>query len=367
MAMQLITIDDYEKEAKKILPKPTFDYFYGGSGKSLSLKWNQSIFDQIITIPKFLKSSSPPDLSVIFDGQSIAMPLLLSPTAFHGLANEEAEIATIAGANDAGIPMIASTMSNASLEEIQSASTLPTWFQLYVYKDRHITKDLIQRAETAGYTAIVVTVDVPIMVKREHDIRNGFTLPDNLVAKNFISHQVSQFKSTPNDSAVINYTNALFESALDWDLINWITSITNLPIYLKGILHHEEVETAISHGIKGIILSNHGGRQIDTLPSPISVLPKVSKIAAGKINIIVDGGIRRGMDVLKALVLGADMVAIGRPALWGLAVNGKEGVKNIIQILYEELYQAMLLTKMSTIEETKENKLEVLFSNNMIN
>ncbi|MFN7097729.1 MAG: alpha-hydroxy acid oxidase, partial [Gammaproteobacteria bacterium] len=257
--------------------------------------------------------------------------------------------------NQAHTCMIASMMANRTLEEIAAAAQHPLWFQLFVLNSREATLALIRRAEHAKCKALVITVDGQYLGKREADLRNNFELPSHLQPANLLDQ-------TKQDKIIISARRQdLFLKSLSWDDIAWIRKQTNLPILLKGILHQDDARMAIEHDCNGIIISNHGGRQLDTAVPPICVLPDIVDIIANKIPILLDGGIRRGTDILKAIALGADAVLIGRPILWGLAVNGAEGASHVLKILRDELSNAMALCGFTSIMELKAHGRSIIY------
>jgi isopentenyl diphosphate isomerase/L-lactate dehydrogenase-like FMN-dependent dehydrogenase len=232
--------------------------------------------------------------------------------------------------------MAVSTLATTNLEEVAAAATGPLWFQLYVYKDRVVSESLVRRAEAAGYRALVLTVDTPLLGRREADERNGFGLPDHLRMANFSGRSEAR-PMEPGISALALHTLAEFDPSLTWEALDWMRSITRLPVVVKGILTQEDAALALAHGAAAIIVSNHGGRQLDTAVATIEALLEVVEAVAGRCEVYLDGGVRRGTDVLKALALGARAVFVGRPILWGLAVNGEEGVRHVLELLRREL------------------------------
>jgi 4-hydroxymandelate oxidase len=244
--------------------------------------------------------------------------------------------------------MVASTLSTCTLEEIAAAATGPLWFQLYVYKDREVTKDLIARAEHAGYRALVLTVDTPLLGRRERDVRNAFALPPHLSLANFASLKTDATRWGAQ-SSFSAYVHDLFDASLTWEAVAWLRSLTNLPVLLKGILTAEDARLGVDHGADGVIVSNHGGRQLDDAVPSILALPAVAEAVDGRAAVLMDGGIRRGTDVLKALALGARAVLIGRAYLWGLAAGGEQGVADVLSLLRDELRLAMALAGRPTI------------------
>jgi 4-hydroxymandelate oxidase len=281
--------------------------------------------------------------------QRLSMPVLLAPTAFNRLAHPDGELAAARAAAHAQTAMVVSTMASTSLEEVAAAVRSPLWFQLYVYRDRDLTRDLVQRASGAGYRALVLTVDAPLLGRRERDARNRFVLPAGISARNLEIAPSEEARWRP-DSSFFDYFHAHMDPSLSWDTVAWLRSITPLPIVLKGVLAAEDARQAVACGAAGVIVSNHGGRQLDGAIATLDALPDVADAVAGEIPVLLDGGIRRGTDVLKALALGARAVLIGRPYLWGLAAAGEEGVFRVLEILRDELRLAMALVGAASID-----------------
>ncbi|MDP3706393.1 MAG: alpha-hydroxy acid oxidase [Legionellaceae bacterium] len=353
--MNPINSNDFETAAQQKLNKPIYDYIASGACDEYTLKRNTVSFEHIQIIPRLFGSTSSVETEIQLFEHSISQPILVSPMAFHGLVNPLGEMATVAAINEIGIGMAVSTLSSFSLEDVAAAATCPLWFQLYIYKDRTITQELIRRAELAGYSALVVTADTPIMGKRECDIRNQFKLPDGVSAKNLVNQQLDLISSEKQGSNIKNYTDDLFDRSLTWKSIEWIQSQTKLPVILKGVMHEDDAMIALDLNIAAIIVSNHGGRQLDGMPATIEVLPDIAKRVNKKIPILVDGGFRRGTDIFKAIALGADCIMIGRPVLWALACNGVDGVKSLFDIYRTELMETMTLCGCSKIEDVKIN------------
>lgn len=343
MGVEPINIAEYEELAAERLAPVAWDYYRSGSDDERTLHANRDAFERIKLRPRVLVDVSRIALETTVLGIELPTPLLIAPTAYHGLAHPEGECETARGASAAGSLMVASTMSNRSLEEVADAATCPLWFQLYVYRDRQVTEDLVRRAEAAGYRALVLTVDTARLGRRERDIRNGFGLPPHLHMGNFEGAAREQPGQEPGLSGLAVYANALLDSSLTWEALDWLRSITTLPIVVKGILTAEDARLAVEHGARGIIVSNHGGRQLDSGMATIEALPEVVAAAYGGAEVYLDGGIRRGTDALKALSLGARAVLLGRPILWGLAVSGQQGVARVLGLLNAELELAMAL------------------------
>ena len=341
----LLTITDYEALARERLERGAFDYFAGGAGDERTLAMNTRAFDRFALRPRVLVDVSRVDTSTTVLGQSLPMPILMAPTALQRLAHPEGERATARAAAAAGTVFVVSTVASTSIEETAAATTGPLWFQLYVYKDPAITRDMVVRAEAAGCRALVLTVDTPLLGQRERDARHGFALPPGIEPANFAAmhHLVAARAASQGESPFAAQVQQLFDPSLDWKRLEWLKSITRLPILLKGILTPEDARLAVQAGVAGIIVSNHGGRQLDGAEATILALPRVVDAVAGAIPVMMDGGIRRGVHVLTALALGAQAVFIGRPYLWGLATGGESGVKAVLDLLRAELELAMAL------------------------
>lgn len=329
-------ISDYEEDAKLKMDRAAYDYVAGGSGSEQTVRDNEAIFSSVKIIPRMLTGVDVPNTEIEMFGSKLNAPIFIAPMAFHKLAHAEGELATARAAKAQGVISVTSTMSTVGLEEIVPENPEFSWFQLYIFKNRNITQSLVYRAETAGYKALVVTVDVPQMGIRERDIRNQFKLPPHLHPANFID-----FTNKSTTETVINFTAATFDPNLTWDDIAWLQTITTLPIIIKGILSPDDIKIALEYNVAGIILSNHGGRQTDSAVTALEMLPEAVNIIQGRIPVMIDGGIRRGTDIFKALSLGATAVLIGRPIIWGLASGGQSGVQNVISLLHKELALTM--------------------------
>jgi 4-hydroxymandelate oxidase len=278
------------------------------------------------------------------------MPIVVAPTAFHKLACESGEIATARAAKAAGTLFILSSLSNTPMEQVFGEAGSPRWFQLYVYKDREVTRELVARAEAAGAEAIVLTVDAPGLGTRERDMRNRFTLPEGLAIANLAPLGKGKLPEV-SGSGLAAYVRDNFKSDLSFADLDWLCGCTKLPVVVKGVCRADDARRATEHGAKAVVVSNHGGRQLDTAPATCAVLPHVFAAAGAVCEIYVDGGIRRGSDVLKAIALGARAVLVGRPILWGLAVSGAEGATRVLEILRRELDEGMLLCGCTTLSD----------------
>lgn len=340
--MTAVSISDYEIIAKEKLSQSAYDYYSSGANDEITLRENCEAYKRIFLKYRVLKDVSKRDLTTEVLGNKISMPLMIAPTAFHKMANESGEVAVAKAATKAGTIMILSTLSNSSAEEVTMASDGNIWFQLYVFKDREITVNLIKRVENAGCKALVLTVDAPFLGLRERDVKNKFNLPDGFTVKNLEPYYKEKL-SLNHDSGIAGYFSENLDPSLNWKDIEWLKSKTSLPVLIKGIGCKEDALLAVQYGADGIVVSNHGGRQLDTCRAAIDVLPEVADAVRGKIEILLDGGIRRGTDILKAIALGAKTVLIGRPVLWGLAAEGENGVSSVLDILRNELDLAMAL------------------------
>lgn len=346
-----VNLFDFEERARSLISKMAYDYYASGANDEITLKENRAAYERITIYPRMLRDVCNRQLATTALGQSISMPLMIAPMAFQRMAHPDGELATIKAANDAGTIMTLSTLATSSIEEVAGASNGNLWFQLYVYKDKEVTASLVQRAEAAGCKALVLTVDSPILGSRERDVRNGFHLPDGLIAKNLAPVGIDVLPGKIGESGLAAYIASLYDQTLTWKDVEWLRSITNLPVLVKGILRVDDSLLAIKYGASGIIVSNHGGRQLDTAPATISVLAKVVEAVEGRAEVFVDGGIRRGTDILKALALGARAVFVGRPVLWGLADSGADGVNRVLSLLRTEFDLAMALSGCKTLDD----------------
>lgn len=337
----LINLDDYERAARSQLPGEIFDYYAGGSSDERTLWQNGSVFEQISLRPRVLRDTRSLSLQTTALGHPIQMPIGIAPTAYMGLAHPEGEQAVAKAAEAAGALAIMSINASHTLETIRKAASGPLWQQFYLYPDRGVLRELLARIAAAGYNALVVSVDRPRLGKRERDLRNHFQISPSQAA-NFVDSGI-----TPRADAC----------SATWEDIEWLRKETALPLVLKGILTAEDARLAVEHGAAAIIVSNHGGRQLDSAISTLEALPEIVEAVAGRCEIHIDGGFRRGTDVLKALALGAHTVLIGRPVLWGLAVNGAQGVQGVLKILREELELAMVLTGCASLADLSRSLL----------
>jgi len=338
----LLNIDDYHRAARARLPKDVLDYYEGGALDEITLRENTAGWERLKLYYHVLAGVGTRDLSTTILGQSISLPIGIAPMAFQKLACAAGEIATANAAKSVGTLFILSSFSNTAMESVLPQAASPRWFQLYVYKDRAITEELVHRAEAAGAEAIVVTVDAPGLGTRERDMRNSFRLPDDLALENLVPLGKGNFPKVTG-SALAAYVRENFKSDLKFEDLDWLCGCTRLPIIVKGVCRGDDARRAAEHGAKAVVVSNHGGRQLDTAPATCEALSAVAAAVGDLCEIYVDGGIRRGSDVLKAIALGARAVLLGRPILWGLCVGGAQGATDVLEILRRELDEAMLL------------------------
>ena len=324
-----VVLDDYEAVARAALAPEVYDYFAGGAGDEWTLAENRHAFDRWIVRPRVLRGAGEPDTSTTVLGSALAFPVMVAPWAYQRMAHPDGEPATARAAAAAGTIMVVSSTAIDTLEGIAAVTPAPKWWQLYVFSDRDASRDMLTRVASAGYSAICWTVDFPVNGLRHRDTRSGFVMPMGLPSSDFV-----------------------YDPRLGWGDLAWIRDqVPGLPIVVKGILTAEDAELAVQAGADGLVVSNHGGRQLDRSPSGLGALPEVVAQVSGRIPVLMDGGVRRGVDVLMALALGASAVLVGRPAVWGLAAAGQEGVEGVLRILRAELENAMALSGCRTVAE----------------
>jgi 4-hydroxymandelate oxidase len=345
----VVAVADYEPLARERMSPAAWAYFSGGVGDELTLQANSAAYARRLLHPRVLADLRGGHTRVTLLGRTFEHPILLAPVAYQKMAHPEGERATMLGASAMKAGMIVSTQSTVLLEDLAREAQAPLWFQLYVQRDRALTQSLVARAEAAGFEAIVVTVDAPVLGPRNREQRSGFRLMPGVEAVNLRGQPAAATRHLAAGASV--FTSGLLEVAPTWTDIAWLRSITRLPVLLKGIMSAEDAARAVQEGVAGIVVSNHGGRTLDTLPATLDVLPRIAAQVAGRVPILFDGGIRRGTDILKALALGASAVLVGRPYLYGLAAAGAPGVAHVINILRTELEFAMVLTGRATVAE----------------
>jgi 4-hydroxymandelate oxidase len=343
---ELVAVCDYERAALRRLSAAARMYICSAAGDEISLRWNREAFDRVALLPRVLTGTRTVDIRVKLFGQELSNPILLAPAAMHRLAHRRGELATAAGASTAGSAIVLSTLTTFPVEDVVQGATTPVYLQLYVEPDRGVTKALMQRAEAAGVKAFFVTVDTPVGGARNVEERAHFRRPPGWV----LPHCPPQSKLGSEMIDVSEHLTRMAQYALDWKDIAWIRAHTRLPVILKGVLHPDDAAIAGREKIDGIVVSNHGARNLDTVVPTLDALPRVADAVAGRMPILLDGGIRRGTDILKAVALGATAVMICRPYFFGLAVNGADGVASVINILKRELEMAMCLVGCDSIK-----------------
>jgi (S)-2-hydroxy-acid oxidase len=358
-------LEELEEDARPLLSKSAYGYYAGGAESETTFRDNREAFSRYRLLPRYLVDVRNVSTATEILGTKLSMPIIIAPMAMQRLCHPDGELAMAAGASATGTAMALSTMATTSLEEVAATGSNPLWFQLYVLTRRDVTAAIVRDAEKSGYQALIITVDAPRLGKREEDDRNKFALPSHLSLKmmeriteaagHTEDEQDSSTTSTTSGSKFGRHFTSLIDDSLTWDFIPWIKTITKLPVLVKGILAPDDARKAISLGVDGIIVSNHGGRQLDHAPSAIDMLPMVVAAVAGRVPVLVDGGVRRGTDVIKCLAMGAAGVLVGRPMLWALTLGGKHGVEAALGMLQGELELGMALLGCTSVAEvTKE-------------
>lgn len=357
--------------AQRTLPRPVFDFADGAAENEYTLRRNEAAFAQFELLPQPLHGAAERDLSVELFGRRLALPVMIGPTGLSGLFWPGGEIAAARAAQAAGTAFCLSHGSTCTMEELAASSAGPRWMQVFVYRDRDLTREFVERAAASGFDALVLTTDNQLVGNRERDIRNGFTIPPRFTMLDIaamagklpwlmrMGPRLPQINfanyTSPSAAADIGAMAAKIASLLDpsmsWRDVEWLRSMWKGPLLLKGILHPKEAAEAVERGVDGVIVSNHGGRQLDGAPASLDALPGVVAAAGGRIPVLIDGGIRRGADVLKALARGASLCLIARPQLFGLAVAGEAGVARVLDILRREIDRAMGLLGVRTVAE----------------
>lgn len=336
-----VNLGDWERAAEARLGHEAREYLAGGSADEITVRWNREAFDALALLPRVLRGVGELDTRCELLGETLDHPVLLAPTGYNLLFHPEGERATARGAAAAGAVLVLSTVATRTLEETAAAAPARLWFQLYFQRDRDFTCRLLARAEAAGCRALVLTVDTPVLGARDRERRAGFRLPRGVRAENLAdaTKDLAHGHSWSDDGIY----SPLSDPTLTWETVAWLRGQTNLPLVLKGILAPGDARRAVEAGAAGIIVSNHGGRNLDTALAAIAALPAVAEAVGGRVPVLLDGGVRRGTDIVKSLALGARAVMIGRPYLWGLAVDGAAGVERVVRMLVTELRTAMAL------------------------
>jgi 4-hydroxymandelate oxidase len=351
--LDILNLESLEPRARERLDPMLFDYIAGGADDEWTLAENRAAWSRLQLLPRMLRGVANRSLDTTVLGTRVSFPVLVPPMGFHGLCHLDAEAATARATTAAETIFCASTVSNCSLEAIAEASGHGTrWFQLYVYRDRSITRALVERAAAAGYSALCLTVDTPLAGQRERDRRNSLRMPAHLELGNFPqSHTSQHHHGSGEGSSLAQYIAAQWDPSLTWSDVEWLRSIAPMPLIVKGVLAPQDAALAVEHGASAVMVSNHGGRQLDSVPAPITMLRAVVDAVDGRAEVLLDGGVRRGTDVLKALALGARAVAVGRPVLWGLTLGGEAGVRAVLEHIRGEVDLAMALSGCATIAD----------------
>jgi L-lactate dehydrogenase (cytochrome) len=364
----LVSIDDLRRRARRRLPRAVFDFIDGGAEDEATLRRNHAAFGQLTFRPRVLVDTRQRDQSTTILGQRVASPLVLAPTGLCGMAAPRGEVLAARASLRSGTIFTLSSMSAVTIEDVMREVPGPHWFQLYVWRDRELTRSLVERAAAVGYRAMVLTVDVPVLGQRERDLRNGATIPPRVTWRNAFDTlqrvgwlssmlrnpridfvNVARPSQAHGPLALGPFVNSQFDPSVSWDDLAWFRSIWSGPLAIKGIMSAEDARRAVDHGIDAVIVSNHGGRQLDGLPAAIEVLPEVVDAVGHRAEVLLDGGVRRGTDVLKALALGARACMIGRPYLYGLGAGGQAGVERALGILRAEIDRAQALLGYPTL------------------
>lgn len=375
---QAVTIDDIRELARNRLPKMVFDFVDGGAEDERTLQDNRSAFSHMKFMPRVLVDVAKRNQSVKVCDTDLSLPVGFAPTGLPGIVHPQAELAAVAVANRVGTVFTLSSASTHSIEKVAEVSNGPLWFQLYPWRDRKVTGQLIERAKSAGYRALCVTVDVPVNGGRERDIYNGMTLPPridlhnaiNVLSKprwclqqliapritltNLIGVEGAPGKSVSTLGA---WAQQLLYPSCNWEDFDWIRKQWHGPLLVKGIINKEDARLAVKHGADGIVVSNHGGRQLDSVPSTLEVLPQIADAVGEQADILIDSGIRRGSDVLKAMALGAKACLVGRPYLYGLGAGGEQGIEKVFDILKVEIDRALALLGRSDIQNVDRHNI----------
>ncbi|MCC6793143.1 MAG: alpha-hydroxy-acid oxidizing protein [Thermomicrobiales bacterium] len=336
-----VNLLEYEAIARGVMSRPMFDFVVGGSQDEVTLRANRESFNRWRLVPRVLTGVDSPSLATTVLGEHVSLPVLVSPMGLHRVAHAEGELASAAGAQRAGTIFCFGVASSTAIEEVAAVAGR-WWFQLYLLTDRGRSLEHVRRAEQAGASAIVLTVDVAVRGRREADERNRFGLPPGVTMPNLIP--VGHADDAPGYPVL-----AAWDKAITWRDLEWLVNETNLPVVVKGVLAPEDAHLAIEHGAKAVIVSNHGGRQLDSAIASLDALPAIAEMIGDRGEVYLDGGVRRGVDVIKALALGARAVMIGRPVMYGLAAGGEDGVVHIFDLLRQELTTDLILAGVADI------------------
>lgn len=334
---QLLTVDDAERLAEEALTPEAWSYIVGGAGDERTLRWNREAFSRYRLRPRVLVDVSSVSTETTVLGTPVSMPALVAPMAFQQIAHEEGDLATARGAAAAGTLMCLSTVATATPADVAAAAPgAPRWLQIYVFRDREVSDAVIEQALESGFTALVLTADLPVYGLRHREARLGFAAPEDDVPA--LVHARDR-----GGDATKHHSLGLLESGLQWDYVTELVERWKVPVIVKGLVTAEDADLACQHGASGVVVSNHGGRQLDGAIASLEALPEVVEAVGDRAEVYVDGGVRRGADIAMALALGARAVLVGRPALYGLAFGGSKGVEQVLEILREETENALAL------------------------
>ncbi|GAA2416682.1 alpha-hydroxy acid oxidase [Nonomuraea africana] len=339
--------EDFAVLAQARLEPAVWDFLSGGSGAERTLAGNLRAFDAVRLRPRILTGTAEPDTGVELFAHRWPVPFAIAPVACNRLLHPEGEVATVRGAGALGAVTIVPMLASRTLEDIRAAAGAPLWLQLFWTRDRALMTELVERAESAGYGALVITSDMPVMARRLRDLRNRFVIEPEFGPVNLGSAGV-QVRGGEGESGVRAHAAKTFDPTATWRDLEWLRSTTRLPVIVKGVLTDRDAELAVRHGAQGVVVSNHGGRQLDGAQSSLTALREVTRALGGRVPVFVDGGVRRGVDVLVALAAGADAVLLGRAPMWGLAAAGERGVREVLALILEELREAMRLCGAAT-------------------
>jgi 4-hydroxymandelate oxidase len=342
----MLSVEAFEVAAADLLSTVAHDYYRSGAWGERTVRENVEAWGRLWLRPHCMVDVSARDPSIDLLGVRVPSPLLVAPTALHRMAHDEGEVATARAAGACGLPMVLSSLSTCTVEAVAAATKAPLWMQIYISQDRGFTRALAQRAQAAGCKALMVTVDTPVWGVRERDIHNGFRVPDGLRMANLERPGQPTGHSGRGIGESLGWT---IDASLTWKDLELLREAVSIPVLVKGVLRGDDAARAIEHGAAGVVVSNHGGRQLDGAMATANALPEVVQAVAGRAPVIVDGGIRRGTDILRALAMGAAAVQVGRPVLWGLAVGGADGVERVLRILMDEFSIAMALAGCASV------------------
>ena len=369
----LLTVEDYRRQARKVLPRFVFEFIDGGAEHETCLRANRDDFDRIRLTPRVLKDTREVDTTVQVYGATWRLPFALAPTGLNGVVRPGGDGMLARAAAELGVPFVLSTASNQRAEDVRAmASHGEQWLQLYVMQDRRLAEQLVRRARRAGYRALVLTADVPVGGRRWRDVRNGFSMPFRITPRvgwdvarrpgwalrmlrgglpQFVNLAEQASESLPMEVQASLLARSM-DRSLTWESLRWLRSLWDGPLLLKGVLHREDAVLAACHGVDGIIVSNHGGRQLDAAPSSISALPGIVDAVRDRMPVFLDSGVRSGADIIRARELGARAVFIGRPALYGLACEGERGVAAVMRLLAADYERDMILSGLAGLPES---------------